>query len=32
MTIVMRLQNIEVPGTYGPSKEEWIKFGMKPHE
>ncbi|MCK5703512.1 MAG: hypothetical protein KAI29_20285 [Cyclobacteriaceae bacterium] len=32
MTILMRLQNIEVPGTYGPSKEEWSKFGMKPQE
>jgi uncharacterized damage-inducible protein DinB len=32
ITTLMRLQNIEVPGTYGPSKEEWIKFGMKPHE
>lgn len=32
MTILMRLQNIAVPGTYGPSKEEWRKFGMKPHK
>ncbi len=32
MTILMRLQNIEVPGIYGPSKEEWSKFGMKPQE
>lgn len=32
MTILMRLQNIEVPGTYGPSKEEWNRFGMKPQE
>ena len=32
MTIIMRLQDIEVPGIYGPSKEEWTKFGMKPQE
>lgn len=32
MTTLMRLQNIEVPGTYGPSKEEWAKFGMKAQE
>ena len=32
MTILMRLQNIEVPGIYGPSKEEWGKYGMEPHE
>lgn len=32
MTTLMRLNAIEVPGTYGPAKEEWSKFGMKPHE
>ncbi len=32
MTIVMRLLNIEVPGIYGPSKEEWSKYGMEAHE
>lgn len=32
MTILMRLNKIEVPGIYGPSMEEWAKFGMKPHE
>ncbi|MCK5207046.1 MAG: hypothetical protein KAQ79_03470, partial [Cyclobacteriaceae bacterium] len=32
MTILMRLQNLEIPGIYGPSKEEWGKFGMKPQE
>ena len=32
MTVLMRLQNIEVPGTYGPSKEEWVKYGMDPQE
>ncbi|MBN1998922.1 hypothetical protein JW935_15285 [candidate division KSB1 bacterium] len=32
MTVLMRLENIEVPGIYGPSKEEWISFGMTPPE
>jgi uncharacterized damage-inducible protein DinB len=32
MTILMRLQHIVVPGTYGPAKEEWIQFGMEPHQ
>ncbi len=32
MTILMRLHKIAVPGTYGPSKEEWRKFGMNPQE
>ena len=32
MTILMRLKNIEVPGIYGPSKEEWTKYGMSPQE
>ncbi len=32
MTILMRLQNIMVPGVYGPSKEEWAKFGMSAQE
>ncbi len=32
MTIVMRLLNIDVPGIYGPSKEEWSKYGMEAHE
>jgi uncharacterized damage-inducible protein DinB len=32
MTILMRLQNIDVPGIYGPSKEEWSKYGMSPQE
>lgn len=32
MTILMRLQNTVVPGIYGPAKEEWISYGMKPHE
>lgn len=32
MTTLMRLQHIEVPGIYGPSKEEWAKYGMKTQE
>jgi uncharacterized damage-inducible protein DinB len=32
MTALMRIQNLTVPGTYGPSKEEWGKYGMKAHE
>lgn len=32
MTTLMRLQHIEVPGIYGPSKEEWSTYGMKPQE
>ncbi len=32
MTVLMRLQNMEVPGIYGPAKEEWLKFGMQPPE
>lgn len=32
MTVLMRMQNLLVPGIYGPSKEEWIKYGMIPPE
>jgi len=28
MIPIMRLQNMEVPGIYGPAKEDWAKFGM----
>ncbi len=28
LTIIMRVLGLEVPGTYGPSKEEWVKYGM----
>lgn len=28
MTIIMRLLDLEVPGIYGPSREEWVKYGM----
>ena len=32
MTTLMRLENLSVPGIYGPSKEEWANFGMKAME
>ena len=32
MTTLMRLEELNVPGTYGPSKEEWEQFGMSPQE
>lgn len=28
MTVLMRQAGLTVPGIYGPSKEEWAKFGM----
>lgn len=30
MTVLMRQAGLKVPGTYGPSKEEWIQMGMEP--
>jgi uncharacterized damage-inducible protein DinB len=32
MTVLMRLADLNVPGVYGPSKEEWGAFGMEPQE
>jgi uncharacterized damage-inducible protein DinB len=32
LSILMRLANIVVPGIIGPSKEEWVSFGMQPHK
>lgn len=29
LTVLMRQAGAEVPGVYGPSKEEWAKFGME---
>jgi len=29
MIVVMRLLNLEVPGIYGPAREDWAKFGMQ---
>jgi len=28
MTVIMRISGLQVPGLYGPSKEEWAEFGM----
>ncbi len=30
MTVLMRQAGLEVPGVYGPSREEWAKMGMQP--
>lgn len=30
MTVLMRQAGLEIPGLYGPSKEEWAKFGLQP--
>jgi uncharacterized damage-inducible protein DinB len=32
MTVLMRQAGLKVPGIYGPSKEEWSAFGMKPQD
>jgi len=32
MTAMMRMLEMQVPGTYGPSKEEWTQYGMSPQE
>jgi len=32
LTVVMRLNELKVPGIYGPSKEEWISFGKPVQE
>ena len=32
MTVLMRQAGLKVPGIYGPSKDEWAQFGMKPPE
>lgn len=32
MTTLMRMEGLPVPGIYGPSKEEWSKFGMEAME
>ena len=28
LTVIMRLTDVEVHGTYGPAKQEWSKYGM----
>jgi len=32
MTVLMRQAGLKVPGVYGPSREEWLQFGMPPQE
>jgi uncharacterized damage-inducible protein DinB len=32
LTVIMRLAGLQVPGVYGPAKEEWAKMGMEPQE
>jgi len=32
MTVLMRQAGLKVPGLYGPAREEWEGFGMKPPE
>ena len=30
MTVLMRQAGLKVPGVYGPAREEWTAYGMKP--
>jgi len=30
LTILMRQAGLKVPGVYGPSREEWVEYGMTP--
>ena len=30
LTVLMRQAGLSVPGVYGPSKEEWVAYGMEP--
>lgn len=32
MTVVMRQAGLAIPGLYGPAREEWAAYGMKPPE
>jgi uncharacterized damage-inducible protein DinB len=32
LTVLMRLAGLLVPGIYGPSAEEWVKYGMPPEQ
>ena len=32
MTVLMRQAGLQVPGVYGPSREEWAQFGMPAQE
>jgi uncharacterized damage-inducible protein DinB len=30
MTVLMRQARLEIPGLYGPARQEWGMFGMQP--
>ena len=30
MTVLMREAGLDVPGIYGPARQEWAAFGMQP--
>jgi uncharacterized damage-inducible protein DinB len=30
MTVLMRQAGLQIPGIYGPAREEWAQWGMKP--
>jgi len=32
MTVLMRQAGLQVPGLFGPAREEWARWGMKPPE
>ncbi len=32
MTVLMRQAGLELPGIYGPARQEWAAYGMKPPE
>ena len=32
MTVLMRQAGLTVPGVYGPSREEWVAYGMPVQE
>jgi uncharacterized damage-inducible protein DinB len=32
LTVLMRQAGLTIPGVYGPSKEEWVQYGMPPQE
>jgi len=32
MTVLMRQAGLDVPGVYGPAKEEWVDYGMPPRD
>jgi uncharacterized damage-inducible protein DinB len=32
LNVVMRLNGLQVPGVYGPAKEEWVQYGLPSQE